>query len=323
MSPGSRPGQALPVEPAHRLVDQPEERRWLVEGLWSEEAVGIIGGEPKCCKSFLALDLAVSVAAGTPCLRRFAVQRPGRVLLYAAEDALHIVRRRLDGICTAAGLDLADLDVQVITAPSLRIDLDADRRALDDTVARLKPRLLVLDPFVRLHRIDENISGEVAPLLAYLRELQRRHAVAVVLVHHARKGAGNMRAGQALRGSSEFHAWGDSNLYLRRDGDDRITLSVEHRAASSIPPLTLELNQNDNALALDIVDHRSSTAPLVRSQTIDDRIADVLAGAAGPQPFADLRAACRVRAATLYERLAAMAINGRIVKSADGYRLAG
>jgi hypothetical protein len=53
----------------------------------------------------------------------------------------------------------------------------------------------------------------------YLRELQRRHDVAVLVVHHAKKGGG-VRAGQALRGSSEFHAWGDSNLYLRRDGDD-------------------------------------------------------------------------------------------------------
>ena len=60
---------------------------------------------------------------------------------------------------------------------------------------------------MRLHRIDENVSGDVAPLLAFLRELQRRHAIAVVLVHHARKGAGTIRAGQALRGSSEFHAW--------------------------------------------------------------------------------------------------------------------
>ncbi|MDE3116188.1 MAG: AAA family ATPase, partial [Pseudomonadota bacterium] len=58
----------LPVQPAHRLLDRPEEQRWLVDALWSEEAVGIIGGEPKCCKSFLALDLAVAVAAGTPCL---------------------------------------------------------------------------------------------------------------------------------------------------------------------------------------------------------------------------------------------------------------
>src|SRR5262249_57340517 len=63
----------LPVEPAHRLAERAEEQRWLVTSLWSEQAVGIIGGEPKCCKSFLALDLAVAVATGTPCLRRFTV----------------------------------------------------------------------------------------------------------------------------------------------------------------------------------------------------------------------------------------------------------
>jgi RecA-family ATPase len=175
----------LPVQPAWRLADCPEQERWLVDGLWSEEAVGIIGGEPKCCKSFLALDLAVAVAAGVLCLRRFAVSRPGRVLLYPAEDALHTVRRRLEGICTAAGASLAELDVQVITASSLRLDLDADCARLDETVARLKPGLLVLDPFVRLHRIDENVSGDVTPLLAFLRELQRRHAVAVKLAQSA------------------------------------------------------------------------------------------------------------------------------------------
>ena len=224
----------LPVEPAYRLAERAGESRWLVTGLWADEAVGIIGGEPKCCKSFLALDLAVAVAAGIPCLRRFAVPHPGRVLLYAAEDALHTVRLRLEGICAAAGLRLAELDVQVITAPCLRLDLEADRRNLAETVATLKPRLLVLDPFVRLHRIDENASGEVAPLLAYLRELQRRHAVAVIIVHHAKKGGAHVRAGQALRGSSEFHAWGDSNLYLRRQAEDLI-LSVEHRAASIHP----------------------------------------------------------------------------------------
>jgi RecA-family ATPase len=82
------------VEPAYRLAERSEEHRWLVTGLWSEQAVGIVGGEPKCCKSFLALDLAVAVAAGVPCLRRFTVRRSGRVLLFAAEDVLHIVRRR-------------------------------------------------------------------------------------------------------------------------------------------------------------------------------------------------------------------------------------
>ena len=41
--------------------------------------------------------------------------------------------------------------------------ISADRAKLEHTVEQLKPRLLVLDPFVRLHRIDENASGEVAP----------------------------------------------------------------------------------------------------------------------------------------------------------------
>jgi RecA-family ATPase len=307
----------LPVQPAWRLADRPEQQRWLVDALWSDEAVGIIGGEPKCGKSFLALDLAVAVAAGIPCLRRFAVSRPGRVLLYPAEDALHIVRRRLDGICAAAGISLAALDVQVITAPSLRLDLEADRASLDETVARLQPRLLVLDPFVRLHRIDENASGEVAPVLAFLRELQRRHAIAVVLVHHARKGASTIRAGQALRGSSEFHAWGDSNLYLRRDSDDRIVLTVEHRAAAAMPAVTLQLAQHDNALALELVQPERPAAPT----SLDQRITAVLAERRQPRPFAELRTSCRIRTTTLYQRLAAMIADGIVVKSADGYSL--
>jgi len=246
----------LPVQPAWRLADCPEQQRWLVDGLWSEEAVGIIGGEPKCCKSFLALDLAVAVAAGIPCLRRFAVSRPGRVLLYPAEDALHIR-------CDAGG------------------------------------------------RTDQG-----------LRELQRRHAVAVAVVHHARKGAGTIRAGQALRGSSEFHAWGDSNLYLRRDSDDRIVLTVEHRAAAATPNVTLELAQRDDALALQPVQADPQPESRVEPISVDQRITAALAESGKPRPFAELRASCRVRTTTLYERLAAMTAAGLIVKSANGYCLA-
>jgi len=315
----------LPVEPAFRLAERAEEQRWLVTSLWSEQAVGIIGGEPKCCKSFLALDLAVAVAAGVPCLRRFTVPRPGRVLLYAAEDALHIVRQRLDGICAAADLRLADLDVQVITAPTVRLDLAADRRNLDETVAKLQPRLLVLDPFVRLHRIDENASGEVAPLLAFLRELQRRYGIAVAVVHHAKKGAGHVRDGQALRGSSEFHAWGDSNLYLRRNPKPRegadITLTAEHRAAPAMPAVTLELAQRDNALALEVSERSTPQTPPPSS--LDERITAALADIDHPMPFDELRACCRIRAATLYERLAALTAAGRLERSGQGYHLTG
>ena len=310
----------LPVLPAHLLSQRAVEQSWLVTSLWSDKAVGIIGGEPKCCKSFLALDLAVAVATGTRCLRRYPVPAPGRVLLYAAEDALHVVRHRLEGICATAAIAIDALDVQVITAPTLRLDLDADRARLDDTIRQLQPRLLILDPFVRLHRIDENVSGEVAPLLAFLRDLQRRHRLAVIVVHHARKGAATMRAGQALRGSSEFHAWGDSNLYLRRDGE-MLSLTVEHRAAASMPPVNLELVGHHDALALQVVAPPTEVTQPAAQASIDERIVTALADTIQPAPFSELRRLCRVRNATLYQRLPALIADGRIIKSDNGYQL--
>ena len=53
----------LPVQQASQLESNGPQVRWLVQDLWTDQAVGILGGEPKCCKSFLALDLAVSVAS--------------------------------------------------------------------------------------------------------------------------------------------------------------------------------------------------------------------------------------------------------------------
>ena len=309
----------LPVVPAHRLAARPDHARWLVTGLWAEQAVGIVGGEPKSFKSFLALDLAVAVATGSPCLRRFPVPNPGPVLLYAAEDALDIVRARLDGICGAAGVHLSNLDLQVITAPSLRLDLPHDRAMLEHTVAALSPRLLILDPFVRLHRIDENSSAEVAPLLAFLRHLQRHHQLAVIVVHHAKKGASRLRDGQALRGSSEFHAWGDSNLFLRRRRDHLI-LTVEHRGAPSPAPIPLTLTSDGDALALAVSDRTDPATPTSRS--LDDRITAAVADSATPLAVAQLRPLCRVRNATLYRRLAALCSQGVLVKSSAGYRLA-
>jgi AAA domain len=316
---------SLPVTRAADLAEVPTERRWLVDQLWGDEAVGIVGGEPKCCKSFLALDLAVAVASGAPCMRRFAVARAGRVLLFAAEDALHVVRQRLAGIARAAGRDIDDLDIQVITAPSVRLDVERDRDALTATVDKLRPRLLVLDPFVRLHRIDENQSGEVAPLLAYLRELQRRYHVAVVLVHHARKGGAKMRAGQALRGSSEFHAWGDSNLYLRRHGD-QLTLSVEHRAAASISNVSLHLDTADEAVALTATDRepaaRAAEPGAAAEINIDQRILAELVLADAPLSATALRKRCQIRNATLQAALVALVADGRLRKDRTGYAVA-
>lgn len=311
---------ALPVRLAHELEARPEEQRWLIEGLWSAEAVGIVGGEPKCCKSFLALDMAVAVASGTPCLRRFPTVQRGRVLLFAAEDSACVVRQRLAGIAAAAGIALEALDIHVIVAPVVRLDVQLDQQRLEQTVSSLRPVLLVLDPFVRLHRIDENVSAEVAPLLDFLRGLQRRHQLAVVLVHHARKGAAHLRAGQALRGSSELHAWGDSNLYLRRNADDELSLTVEHRAAACASGLRLALSDDCDALALRVVDTAAvtPTTPLLLPV---ERVERILAEASTPMTQRQIRDLAKIRAATVGDALTALVTDGRVTREADRYRL--
>lgn len=177
---------------------------------------------------------------------------------------------------------------------------------------------MVLDPFVRLHRIDENVSAEVAPLLDYLRGLQRRHHVAIVLVHHARKGAAHLRAGQALRGSSELHAWGDSNLYLRRSPDDLLALTIEHRAAPSADGVDLTLHADGDALALRVRD-RAIAAPQT-SPTAVDRVERILLEATEPLSQREIRNIAKIRAATVSDALATLVTDGRIARVGTRYQ---
>lgn len=300
---------ALPISRVADLAAADPTRRWLIDGLWSQAAVGIIGGAPKSSKSWLALDMAISVVSDTPCLGTFDVLEPGRAMLFMAEDSHGDVRARVGGICRHRGLDIDALDLHIITASSLRLDLQRDRKRLSDAVVNLAPRLLLLDPFVRLHRGDENDAGHISGLLAYLRDLQRQHELAVVVVHHTRKNGGGAALGQTLRGSGDFHAWLDSSLYLRRRRD-QLTLAVEHRARAAPEPLHLVLAGDDAAgdLHLELTNADDHDAAPDR-----DLAVDVLAAIVErPRTRTDLRAQLRVRNQRLGTVLAQLEHLGRI-----------
>jgi len=111
-----------------------------------------------------------------------------------------------------------------------------------------------------LKRFFRQIGAVLGQAPCYSSDTQRKHQekeqrafhVAVLIVHQARKDANSTRPGQALRGSSELHGWGDSNLYMRRRGV-QLTLSTEHRAAPSQDHIALELTQAGSALALSVM----------------------------------------------------------------------
>lgn len=226
---------------ACRLDESPPEARWLIESLWADRGVGVIGGAPKSYKSWLGLEIACAVASGTKCLDRFGVPRAGPALVYLAEDDLREVRIRLDALARSRGLPLDALDVHVICAPAVRLDLDRDLKRLAKTVGLIEPQFLLLDPFVRLHRTDENNASDISHILGHLRTIQRHYDTAVCVVHHTRKSSSSGQRGQALRGSGDLHAWGDSNLYLTWTKKG-LELSIEHRAAPCPDPLYVELD---------------------------------------------------------------------------------
>ena len=312
-----RDPEMLPVVRAADLEERDPAHRWLIHSLWMQHGVGMIGGLPKSHKSWLGLDVAVSVASGTPCLDTFVVSDPGGVLLYMAEDAAPLVKARLLGLCRHRGLDLKALVIHVITAPTLRLDLLPDQHRLAQTVRCLAPRLLILDPFVRLHQANENQAGEVAPILGYLRALQRAHNLAVIVVHHSRKN-GSATGGLSLRGSGDFFAWVDTALSLRRR-QHTLVLSVEHRAAAAPDPLTLALLGTEPDMHLGLVSAEGPAAPPITAD-LDARILDALehAGRDG-LARASLRAAVRVRNERVGEALTRLAAAGEVTRRGDSW----
>jgi hypothetical protein len=236
-------------------------------------------------------------------------------MVYTAEDDPTDVRIRLEHLAAARGADFAALDVRLIVEPSLRIDRAEDLARLKATLARHRPRLLVLDPWVRLQRVEENDATQVSGILSSLRELSRAFNLALILVHHARKGPAE-DPGQSLRGSGDFHAWGDSNLYLtrRRDG---IVLSIEHRAAAAAPPIGLRLVADDTSVRLEPRDLPSSP----EEAALTDRVMALLAGG-DVRRLEELRAALRVRKQELCQALRDLEGAGRVRRTADGWKLA-
>lgn len=310
---------ALPVVKAAALEAPGNRQPWLVEGLWTAEAVGVIGGQPKSGKTTLALDMAVSVASASPCLGNFPVHTPGPVLLYAAEESAATLRCRLQTITSLRGLVFDQLDVRVIVTNSLRLDRSDDQVRLDATVTLHRPALLILDPLIRIHMADENASGDIAALLGYLRALQRKCGTAIALVHHVRKQVSSSTgAGYSLRGSSDLYAWLDSFLYLRKNRD-QLTLCAEHRSAPPLGPLQLELSSHPDAgvqlkMAAPVDPEAAAAADPLLS-----RIMLLLTNAREPCTVEALRAKLQVRNQRVIAALRQLCSEGKVQRLPHGY----
>lgn len=229
-----------------------EKPQWLVEGIWQKGTYGMIAGEPKTYKSVQATDLALSVASGRPFLGHFNVPETGAVLYVQEENNVQTVQDRVFKIAsqkclltsTPTGLALPN-DLPIYFSNNFGINLTEknSKQLIEDTIKKIKPILVILDPlYMMMGTVDENNATEVSELLKWLTHLRNVYGVSILLCHHYNKGNGNSRGGQRVRGSSAFHAWVESAIYVKTTNElYTVKIEREFRAFPTMPELTFKL----------------------------------------------------------------------------------
>lgn len=193
---------------------------WVIAGLEPGD-VGLLSAPGGTGKSMFCLSLAVAVAGGENLFGKWAVGETGDVFYVYAEDSPSILHRRFQALHAINPISEDVLHrlhtVCVRTAPPLFM-IDGIRgvaesntdvvRALAEyiyNVTGANPRLLVLDPLVKFHTLDENSNNEMAQLMTLFTRVAEELKIAILITHHTGKGAvlsGNASTQQSARGAS-------------------------------------------------------------------------------------------------------------------------
>jgi hypothetical protein len=204
---------------------QPPE--WLVRDFLPEESYAIIFGRPSTCKTFVALDIGLSVATGyvaSDTAMWTDLAQAGPVLFAAGEGRASITQRvrawertHLHG-APVAKFYLAD-PVPLISEDKETLDAFFNN-ALDASPDGYK--LVIIDTVGRsMQGVNENAQEHASAFTNLVQAIQKRLGASVLALHHVGHGD-TSRA----RGSSVFGADADTIIKLERQ-DDKDLLSME------------------------------------------------------------------------------------------------
>ncbi len=167
--------------PAHEFINaKPQD--WFIKNILPKAEVGTIYGQSGVCKTFFALDIAASIARGTP-WRGWKVKQ-GRVVYIAAEGAGGF-KTRLAAYAKHHGIDLATMPLFIIPqAPNFLSDDDPLAVA-----AAIGPcDLIVLDTVSAVTPGgNENSSEGMGLLIAKAKQLHNATGATVLLIDHSGK----------------------------------------------------------------------------------------------------------------------------------------
>lgn len=230
--------------------------KYIINEILTEGACGFIAGEPKCYKSWVGLDMALSVSTGAPFLGEFRIENPGPVLYIQEEDPPTTIKARAAKIWVSKATDKLELvpdsneimwlppdkeetfdpDVNAYIQKNVVISDEAWQLWLDETLEKGmndEPyRLIIIDTLMMTAgNVEETRAQEMTThIFKPTKVLARKHNVALLFIHHMGK-AEKSRPGQRMLGSVANHAWAEDSIYLSRSGLADIRMELESKTA--------------------------------------------------------------------------------------------
>lgn len=246
-------------EPPQRfgsLLKNVKRPKFIIDQILTEGACGFIAGEPKCYKSWVGLDLAMSVSTGANFMGHFRVVKPGPVLYIQEEDPLPTLKQRTGKIWASKGTDRLELvrstdgleldwlppeaerefdpDIHAYVQKGLVLSDEAWQLWLDETIAQGMEnndyRLVIIDTLMMVAGdVEENKSQAMTTkIFKPLKVLSRKHNCAILVVHHMGKSE-KPRAGQRMLGAVANHAWSEDSIYLSRSPVGDLKMELESK----------------------------------------------------------------------------------------------
>ena len=266
--PPTEPIEQMRVHGWGDFMQIPTHLEWLVDEVWVDKSVGFISGRSKSYKTWIALDLALSIVSGEAFLGRYDVRRTGPVLLIQEEDPSSVLQERLRLIGKMKGMlpkvqidgaggsevihiEYPDYPLHIINLQGFNLGSEDKIAQVRRLIAEINPVMVILDPLiVMLGNVDENRATEVATLLQVVKMWREEFNCSVVIVHHWNKAKqeDGERFAQHMYGSFAFHAWLESALHVlpiieeEQERIDTVVVEKEFKAAPSGRSLKLKFN---------------------------------------------------------------------------------
>lgn len=217
--------EACPMRYWWELCESPNPIRWLIEGWIPRESQVMLLGTSGVGKSFVALDMALSIACPQVTGWHGCNIRHAPVVYLAGEGEPGVAKRLCAWKCEHPEVPAKTGDL--IIRP-LAIILDNELNAgISTLISEIKlmeiaPAMIVIDPTIRFMAGDENKAQDVMKLLQACSRLYQEFSCTVMLVHHT----GLLDSAQKrARGSSAWRAAQDSEMVVGDEGEAFISLT--------------------------------------------------------------------------------------------------